>query len=82
LVNHYCNARSFTTWVGGNAGHILARGNTHLPFAKPRFGTPCAALDPQSSDSDDALNAAMMMAEPDGHALVATIPPVDADHRH
>lgn len=29
-----------------NASHILARGDTHLPFALPRFGTPCAALEP------------------------------------
>jgi len=28
-----------------NAAHILARGDTHLPYAKPRFGTPCAALE-------------------------------------
>jgi len=27
-----------------NGSHILARGDTHLPFAKPRFGAPCAAL--------------------------------------
>ncbi len=27
-----------------NGSHILARGDTHLPFAKPRFGSPCAAL--------------------------------------
>lgn len=27
-----------------NGSHILARGDTHMPFAKPRFGTPCAAL--------------------------------------
>lgn len=27
-----------------NGSHILARGDTHLPFAIPRFGTPCAAL--------------------------------------
>ncbi len=27
-----------------NGSHILARGDTHLPFAKPRFGTPCAAM--------------------------------------
>ena len=27
-----------------NGSHILARGDTHLPFARPRFGTPCAAL--------------------------------------
>ncbi len=26
-----------------NGSHILARGDTHLPFARPRFGTPCAA---------------------------------------
>jgi hypothetical protein len=28
----------------GNQCSILARGDTHLPFARPRFGTPCAAL--------------------------------------
>ena len=28
-----------------NASHILARGDTHLPYAQPRFGTPCAALE-------------------------------------
>lgn len=28
-----------------NGSHILARGDTHLPYAKPRFGTPCAALE-------------------------------------
>jgi phytanoyl-CoA hydroxylase len=27
-----------------NASHILARGDTHLPFAQPTFGTACAAL--------------------------------------
>ena len=27
-----------------NGSHILARGDSHLPFARPRFGTPCAAL--------------------------------------
>ena len=26
-----------------NGSHILARGDTHLPFALPRFGTACAA---------------------------------------
>jgi ectoine hydroxylase-related dioxygenase (phytanoyl-CoA dioxygenase family) len=58
FVGHYCNARSFTQWGaddhGGaqvvdpetgmtNGSHILARGDTHLPYARPRFGTPCAA---------------------------------------
>jgi ectoine hydroxylase-related dioxygenase (phytanoyl-CoA dioxygenase family) len=27
-----------------NGSHILARGDSHLPFAKPRFGNSCAAL--------------------------------------
>lgn len=34
-----------------NGSHILARGDTHLPFATPRFGTPCAALLPKEERS-------------------------------
>ncbi|MFI5357736.1 MAG: phytanoyl-CoA dioxygenase family protein [Opitutales bacterium] len=60
FVSHYCNARSFTQWgpitgpgapkqdpvtLMSSASHILARGDTHLPYARPRFGTPCAALE-------------------------------------
>src|SRR6185369_13596329 len=26
-----------------NGSHILARGDTHLPFAQPRFGAACSA---------------------------------------
>jgi phytanoyl-CoA hydroxylase len=45
FVAHYCNARSWVPWDDeplaegetGNARHILARGETHLPFARPRF---------------------------------------------
>ena len=47
FVGHYYNARSVTQWGGGNEQHLLARGDTNLPFAKPRFGTPCAALLPE-----------------------------------
>ncbi len=36
-VCHYANARSHTEWGEGNHNHILARGSTHLPFAKSRF---------------------------------------------
>lgn len=51
FVGHYCNARSWVPWNSGapyegdsaNYMHILARGSTHLPYAQPRFGTPCAA---------------------------------------
>jgi ectoine hydroxylase-related dioxygenase (phytanoyl-CoA dioxygenase family) len=60
FVGHYANARAFTQWGGGNAQHILARGTTHLPYAQPRFGTPCAANQPQPAR--DAAPAATMMA--------------------
>jgi hypothetical protein len=54
FVAHYCNARSLVPWNHGepdkgdsaNEFHILARGVTHLPYAQPRFGTPCAANQP------------------------------------
>jgi hypothetical protein len=80
FVNHYCNARSFTTWGGGNKEHMLARGNTHLDYALPRFGTPCAALDPQASVSDSGNVPAMMMATPNGTMTAQT--PVEEDHAH
>jgi hypothetical protein len=55
FVGHYCNANSQVPWNHGdpfegdsaNYLHILARGNTHLPYAQPRFNTPCAANEPQ-----------------------------------
>lgn len=54
FVSHYCNARSCVPWNHGqpyegeaaNSQHILARGATHLPYAQPHFGTPCAATEP------------------------------------
>ncbi|MSR82900.1 MAG: phytanoyl-CoA dioxygenase family protein [Candidatus Latescibacteria bacterium] len=36
-VCHYANARAYTEWAGGNVNHLLARGATHLPFAKAKF---------------------------------------------
>jgi phytanoyl-CoA hydroxylase len=56
FVAHYCNARSFLPWDDdplpagelGNDRHILARGESHLPHAQPRFGTlapPTGAVD-------------------------------------
>lgn len=57
FANHYSDARSFVPWNTGsgwegmnegrpaNGFHILARGDSHLAFAEPRFGTPCAALE-------------------------------------
>jgi len=78
FVNHYANARSFTTWGGGNGEHILARGKTHLAYASPRFGTPCAALFPESSPSEDGNVPTMMMATPDGNMA----PQVPGDESH
>ena len=45
FVSHYCNARSWVPWNHGapfegdaaNNLHILGRGQTHLPYAKPCF---------------------------------------------
>jgi ectoine hydroxylase-related dioxygenase (phytanoyl-CoA dioxygenase family) len=45
-----------------NGSHILARGDTHLPFAKPRFGTPCAALLPAEERSQQSAYAARVIA--------------------
>lgn len=45
-----------------NGSHILARGDTHLPFARPRFGTPCSALLPQIERAAGADYAARVIA--------------------
>ena len=56
FVGHYCNARSLVRWnrepwegEAANYLHILARGESHLPFAQPKFGTPCAANTPRAA---------------------------------
>jgi len=50
-----------------NASHILARGDTHLPFAQPRFGTPCAAtLDPAERKRQSEYIAAVMAHNDNG----------------
>ena len=69
-VGHYCNARSLVPWnhgeawegESGNYLHILARGATHMPFAQPLFGTPCAANAPKPAGAG-ALKS--MMGMPD-----------------
>ena len=46
FVAHYCSARSYVPWDDdplepgemGNGRHVLARGESHLPYARPRFG--------------------------------------------
>jgi ectoine hydroxylase-related dioxygenase (phytanoyl-CoA dioxygenase family) len=50
-----------------NGSHILARGDTHLPFARPRFGTPCAALrPPEQRRSEGAAVARRIAAQGNG----------------
>ena len=48
---------------GTNGSHILARGHTHLPFARPRFGTPCAALVSMDERARQGDYAARMIAD-------------------
>jgi len=70
-VCHYCNARSWVPWNHGypyegdaaNAHHILARGGTHLPYARPKFGTP-VEVSPASGGAGGG--GAMMVAMPGG----------------
>lgn len=77
FVSHYCNARSFTQWgvdpelkpavqdpvtKMSNGYHILARGDSHLPFAQPRFGTPCAATLPAQERRGQSDYAARVIA--------------------
>jgi hypothetical protein len=72
FVGHYCNARSWVPWNHGqpfegeaaNEYHILARGSTHLPYAQPLFGTPCAANRPPAAAG--ARVAKSMMPGADG----------------
>jgi ectoine hydroxylase-related dioxygenase (phytanoyl-CoA dioxygenase family) len=81
FVGHYCNARSFTQWGADgqvdeptgmtNGSHILARGDTHLPFATPRFGTPCAALLSAEERRRERAHAEMMMGDMDSGMMGA-----------
>jgi ectoine hydroxylase-related dioxygenase (phytanoyl-CoA dioxygenase family) len=73
FVAHYCNARSAVPWNHGqpwegelaNYMHILARGTTHLPYGQPKFGTPCAANQPQPK-RDHRFRAMSMMPNSGG----------------
>lgn len=95
FVGHFCNARSWTQWGGDgpettdlvtgmtNGAHILARGDTHLPFARPRFGTPCAALLSAEDRRRVSENAAAIMGDMDSGLMGAmpSDPNVVHDHK-
>ena len=61
-----------------NASHILARGDTHLPFAQPKFGTFCAALIPAEKRRHTLDVASAMMADDD----LLDAKPADPDVQH
>ena len=83
FVGHYCNARSWVPWNHGepyegdsaNYLHILARGKTHLPYAQPRFGTPCAAN--QATTQNGAGQAASMSMMADDAGMMIATPHAD-----
>jgi ectoine hydroxylase-related dioxygenase (phytanoyl-CoA dioxygenase family) len=65
-----------------NGSHILARGNSHLPFASPRFGTPCAALLDPAERRRGSEYAAASMGDMDS-GMMDTVPTdPNADHDH
>ncbi|MBO0791669.1 MAG: phytanoyl-CoA dioxygenase family protein, partial [Ktedonobacteraceae bacterium] len=92
FVGHYCNARSWVPWNhgpfegdSGNNLHILARGSTHLPYAQPRFGTPCAANQPPqpkpASGSGPVMSMMGDMSMPElDEALIALTPHPEGPH--
>ncbi|NDJ61390.1 MAG: phytanoyl-CoA dioxygenase family protein [Chloroflexi bacterium] len=87
FVGHYCNARSAVPWNHGdpyegefaNHLHILARGTTHLPYAQPRFGTPCAANIPAMRARPVTDKPMSMMSDGSGIMLL-TAHADEADH--
>ena len=80
-VSPWCPAPVDPITKATNGSHILARGDTHLPFARPRFNTPCAALLPADERSADAEFAARIIAA-NGNGLLGcgiATPAVDED---
>src|SRR5205814_3318351 len=64
-----------------NGSHILARGDSHLPFAQPRFGTPCAATVSVDQRRDQSEYAVRVIAELNNGLLgCATSQSLPEDH--
>jgi phytanoyl-CoA hydroxylase len=69
-VCHYCNGRSWIPWNhsesfegdSANGHHILARGSSHLAYAKPKFGTHVDIYEGQKPTGTDTR----MMGMEDG----------------
>jgi len=65
-----------------NASHILARGDSHLPFAQPRFGTPCAATLTREQRQAESQHAMRMIADMNNGLLGCAIADPNVDHDH
>jgi phytanoyl-CoA hydroxylase len=63
-----------------NASHILARGDTHLPFATPKFGTPCAALLDSAERRRQSEYAARVIAQTNNGLMGCAIADPAVDH--
>lgn len=63
-----------------NASHILARGDSHLPFQTPRFGTPCAATLPAEERAGQSAYAARVIAGMNNGLLGCAI--ADPNEKH
>jgi phytanoyl-CoA hydroxylase len=86
-TNRYKNEPFVSTTVDPvtgmtNASHILARGDTHLPFALPKFGTPCAALLPAEDRKRASDFALRMIAGMNNGLMGCAIADPNAKHDH
>lgn len=63
-----------------NGSHILARGDTNLPFALPKFGTPCAALFAPEERRANSEYAARMIADMNNGLLGCAIADPTIEH--
>ena len=65
-----------------NGSHILARGDTHLPFARPRFDTPCAALLSPEERRRQSEYAAAAMADMESGMMDMVVADPNVEHDH
>jgi len=65
-----------------NGSHVLARGDTHLPYATPKFGTPCAALVDKAVRARQSEFAARMIASQNNGLLGCAIADPTVVHDH
>jgi ectoine hydroxylase-related dioxygenase (phytanoyl-CoA dioxygenase family) len=65
-----------------NGSHILARGDTHLPFALPRFGTSCAALLSRQQRAAESDRVARVIASMNNGLMGCAIADPGVAHVH